>query len=210
MKALREGDEKTLLAFNERMWGFVPDRYPEVDYQAAFLPGDTSDFKYYREVIIDSMNLFEKLFGYRAEFFVPPNGYFNSSLNKILAENGIRFRFASKLQYEPLGGGKYKRVFHYNGQKDKNKIRYIIRNCFFEPSLHGKDWVDSCLCDIELAFRWKKPAIISTHRVNYIGALNVTNRDRGLRQLADLLDGIIKNWPDAEFLTTPQLGRMMD
>ncbi len=210
MRALRNGDKNTLLAFKEGMWGFVPVQYPEVDYQAAFLLNDPIELEYCKNVIIDGLKLFKKLFGFSAEFFVPPNGQFNSNLNRTLAENGIKFRFASKIQNESLGLGKTSKKFHYNGQKEKHGIRYIIRNCFFEPSLAGKDYIDSCLYEIKTAFHWNKPAIISSHRVNYIGLLNPSNRDSGLRQLSKLLKEITQNWPDVEFMTTPQMGVLMN
>lgn len=210
MKALRDGEEQTLKAFSEGCWGFVPASYPLVDYQAAFLLNDPSELEYHKNIIIEAISLFEQLLGYRPEYFVPPNGPFNNVLNKTLAPNGIKYRYASKVQYEPAGYGKIRQILHYQGQKSGNGIRYIIRNCFFEPSQEGKSWVDSCLNEINIAFKLHKPAIISTHRVNYIGSLNVANRDRGLRQLTELLKRILKNWPDAEFLTTPQLGQLMD
>ncbi len=210
MKALQAGDNKTLLAFKEGMWGFVPDSYPDVDYQAAFLLMDPDELKYQKNVIAEGLQLFEKLLGYRAEYFVPPNGPFNNSLNETLAKSGIKFMNVAKIQHEPLGFGKKRKVLHYLGQKEKNGIRYITRNCFFEPSQSGKDWVDSCLNDINIAFRWHKPAIISSHRVNYIGALSTVNRDNGLFQLSKLIQEIIKNWPDVEFVTTPQLGTLIN
>ena len=209
MKSLQVGDEQTRFAFEEEMWGFVPRQYPAIDYQAAFLPGAFEDINLHKKILVDGLDLFEKLFGYRAEYFVPSNGPFNNILNKILVENGIKYRSASKIQNEPLGNGRKRKVLHWLGQKDESGLIYITRNCFFEPSQPGKDWVDSCLNDIKIAFRWNKPAIISSHRVNYIGTLNPSNRDRGLHQLTRLLKEIIKNWPDAEFMTTPQLGAMM-
>jgi hypothetical protein len=210
MEALQTGENNTLSAFKEGMWGFVPAKYPEVDYQAAFLLTNPSELEYQKSVIIEGLQLFEKLFSYRAEYFVPPNGPINNSLNRTLAENGIKFRSASIIQSEPLGFGKKRKVLHCLGQKEKNGIRYITRNCFFEPSQEGKNWVDSCLYNIKIAFRWNKPAIISSHRVNYIGSLNHANRDKGLYQLSRLLKEIIRNWPDVEFMTTPQIGALMN
>ena len=209
MKDLQAGEGKTLLAFKEGMWGFVPTQYPETDYQAAFKLTDPVELEFQKSVIIDGLQLFNKLFGYKAEYFVPPNGPFNNILNQTLAENGIKFRSVSKIQKESIGFGKKKKVFHYLGQRENNGIKYITRNCFFEPNQIGTDWVNSCLFDIKIAFRWDKPAIISSHRVNYTGALNVSNRDNGLRQLSELLHEIIQKWPDVEFMTTPQLGALM-
>jgi len=209
MRDLQGGEERTLLAFKEGIWGFVPTGYPTIDYQAAFNLYDPVELEYQKSVILDGLQLFNTLFGYSAEYFVPPNGPFNNSLNRTLAENGIKFRSASKLQNEPLGFGRHRKILHYLGQKERNGIRYITRNCFFEPNQTGTDWVDSCLYDIYMAFRWDKPAIISSHRCNYIGALNQTNRENGLRQLSELLHEIIKKWPDVEFMTTPQVGELM-
>lgn len=211
LRALKSSDRNTRLAFEEKMWGFVPDpnSLPGVYFQPAFLPYNPFEIELHKEIIIEGLNLFEKLFGYRAEYFVPPNGPFNNSLNKTLFDHGIKYRSASKMQNEPFGNGKTRRVLHWMGQKDKSGITYITRNCFFEPSQPGRDWVDSCLNDIKIAFQWNKPAIISTHRVNYIGALCPKNRDRGLGQLSILIKEIFKRWPEAEIITTPELGEIM-
>jgi hypothetical protein len=210
MKALQTVENNTLLAFKEGMWGFVADKYPEIDYLSAFLLTDSSELEYQKSVISKGLQLFEKLFGYRPEYFVPPNGPFNNNLNKVLVENGIKFRSASKIQKEPLGNNKSRNVIHWLGQRDSSGIRYITRNCFFEPGQNKKDWVESCMHDIKIAFRWHKPAIISSHRVNYVGALHPANRDNGLLQLSRLLQKIIRNWSNVEFMTTPQLGALMN
>lgn len=211
MHALNIGDKHTLLAFDEGVWGFVPhhDLVSETDFQAAFLLSDPKDLDFQKKVIIEGLNLFETLMGYKAEYFVPPNGVFNNSLNTTLADNGIKYRSTSKIQIEPIGFGKTRKKIHWLGQRDDSGIRYIIRNCFFEPSQPGKDWVDSCLYDIKVAFRWNKPAIISSHRVNYMGSLNPRNRANGLKQLDNLLSSIVRIWPDIEFMTTTQLGNMI-
>jgi hypothetical protein len=80
----------------------------------------------------------------------------------------------------------------------------------FEPSREGTHLVDTCLKEIDTSFRWNKPAIISSHRVSFVGALYPENRDNGLRQLSELLKGIVKHWPDVEFMTTEELGALMD
>ena len=209
MKALSSGDEQAILAFKEGFWGFIPAGFPAVSYQSAFLLGDPVEKEYQKKLIRDGLQLFEDTFNFKAVFFVPPNGILNNSMNRTLAENGIRFRSGSKIQIEPLGMGRSRTRLHYHGQRDGG-IRYMIRNSVFEPGKKGIDWVDSCLHEVSSAFRWQKPAIISTHRVSYVGALYPENRDNGLKQLSRLLKEIHKNWPDVEFMTTAQLGALMD
>ena len=161
------------------------------------------------EIIKDGLDLFEKIFSYRAKYFVPPNGPFNNKLEKISFDGGIRFMSKSKIQLEPHGHGKHRKVFNYLGQKNRFGQYYITRNCSFEPSEPGKDWVDSCLKEISIAFRWHKPAVISSHRVNYIGVHRSSNRDNGLHELKILLENILKTWQDVQFLTTDMLGEMI-
>lgn len=209
MKALQSEDKQAHLAFKEGVWGFIPADFPRVSYLAAFKLADPGEIEYQKQVIREGLQLFEDIFSYKAVFYVPPNGVINNSLNQTLVENGIKFRSTSKIQIESLGLDKTRKSLHFHGQRDKNGIRYIIRNSVFEPSKEGRDWVDSSLNDINMAFRWHRPAIISTHRVSYVGKLNEKNRDNGLRQLSSLLKEIVKRWPDVEFMTTEELGALM-
>jgi hypothetical protein len=212
MKALLSHHELTVKAFNHGCWGITTANDPDikVEFQAAFDFVDPHDLNYQREVIISGLNLFEKLFGYRASYFVPPNGPFSSKLEQICFNEGICFMSVPKLQIEPLGNLRKTKRIHWLGQSNKIGIKYIVRNCFFEPSQRGRDWADSCLSEISTAFKWQKPAIISSHRVNYIGALDKQNRENGLVQLSLLLRKIVKNWPDVEFITSAELGKIMN
>jgi hypothetical protein len=108
-----------------------------------------------------------------------------------------------------MGDGNEKRRIRLLGMKSKAGLTYLTRNCFFEPSLPGGDWVDRCLYEISNAFRWNKPALISSHRVNYIGTLYPENRSNGLKQLGSLLHRIMNKWPDAAFVTSSELGEII-
>lgn len=209
MKALMENDLHTRFAFDRGCWGFNNMHPYGITYQAAFDLEHKDHLKQQATIIEDGLNLFEQLFGYRATFFVPPNGPFNNALEDVAATCGIQFMSAPKIQWEPLGGGKIRKVFHYLGQKNRHSQYYLTRNCFFEPCKSGCDWVDSCLNDISIAFRFKKPAVISSHRVNYIGALDPANRANGLLQLSVLLKKVLEHWPGVEFMTSDELGRFM-
>lgn len=57
-----------------------------------------------------------------------------------------------------------------------------------------------------MAFRWNKAAIISTHRINFIGLIDNRNREKNLKLFKILLSEIVKRWPDVEFITSEQLG----
>jgi hypothetical protein len=58
---------------------------------------------------------------------------------------------------------------------------------------------------IEIAFKWGKPAIIGTHRINFTGRLDLEQRNRNLEMLDMLLKEIIQKWPDVEFISSAEL-----
>lgn len=212
LKALQSGNREVREAFEHGMWGFVPsgESTLPISLQAAFDLVSPDEISYHETVISDGLNLFERLHGFRASFFVPPNGPFFSELEGVAAENGIRYMATAKVHREPSGAGVRKTKLRWLGKRNSFGQRYMTRNCFFEPSSPGRNWVDTCLKEIATAFRWRKPAIISSHRVNYIGALDQSNRDHGVNKLKELLDSIITRWPDTEFMASDELGRLIE
>jgi hypothetical protein len=212
MRSLQNGTRSTFLAFENRVTGISQgiDGEQLPDFQAAFELDTPADLPYMQEVLRSGLDLFEKLYGYRSTYFVPTNGPFNNSLELVLLEKGVKYINTGKIQIEPLGNGDYKRHLRFLGQKNQHGQRYLTRNCFFEPSSMehpvNTDWVGNCLKEMDIAFRWHKPATISTHRVNYIGFLHPENREHSLKKLEELLSRMLQQWPDIEFMTSVELG----
>ena len=214
LRALQSGNQSTLLAFENGVTGIYNGINGEdiPDFQAAFDLDSLDDLSYMKEVLTTGLDLFENLYGYRAKYFVPTNGPFNNTLEKDLLNAGVKYINTGKKQREPIGNGQYKTHTRFLGNKNQFGQIYLTRNCFFEPSASGfsvpkdRNWVETCMSEIENAFRWHKPATISSHRVNYIGWLHPENRENSLRQLQELLSQILTRWPDVEFMTSVELG----
>ncbi|MBJ7429172.1 MAG: hypothetical protein JHD28_09480, partial [Bacteroidia bacterium] len=210
---LQNGNKSVIQAFHEGVTGV--DRgsnlEPLSDFQAAFDIDKPEDTLYLEDVLTEGLTLFKELFGYQSEYFVPTNGPFNNFLEKTLQTNGVKFINTAKKQIEPLGNNKFNTNIRFLGKKNNLGQFYITRNCIFEPSsfeyTNNKNWVNDCMKEIEIAFRWKKPAVISTHRVNYIGNLVENNRIKGLQSLKELLTKMLAKWPDIEFMTSVELGK---
>ena len=217
LRALQSGHGSTLFAFDCSVTGVSNgiDGEKIPSFQAAFDLDDISDLVYMKEVLASGLSLFEQLYGYQARYFVPTNGPFNNTLEKDLFDAGVKYINSGKKQQEPLGHGQYKTNTRFLGDSNPFGQVYLTRNCFFEPSSCGYsypvnyDWLNYCLKEIEIAFRWHKPATISSHRVNYIGYLHPENREKGLKALSKLLSEIIKCWPDVEFMTSVELGDLI-
>lgn len=210
MEALQQSDYQTVEGFKRGFWGFRPKNNWNISYQAAFDLDKESSLEIQKDIVSSGLRLFEKLYGRKARFFVPPNGAINQEIINCSAHHGIRFVSSPKIYKEPLGYRKTKRRFRFLGQRGIGNIRYLTRNCFFEPSYPGKGFSTAdCINQIDTAFKFRKPAIISTHRVNYIGGLNKENRKSGNEALELLLGNIIKNWPEVEFMTSKELGMLI-
>ncbi|MQP52060.1 MULTISPECIES: hypothetical protein [unclassified Flavobacterium] len=215
MRELQKDNPSLHLAFENQITGISKgiNSVPLPDLQAAFDIDTKVDLLYMHEVLTTGLQLFEELFGFKSAYFVPTNGPFNNTLEPILLQNGVKYINTGKKQLEPLGNREFKTNIRFLGQKNQLGQTYITRNCFFEPSSmqhsENTDWIGNCLKEIEIAFRWNKPAVISTHRVNYIGYLVPQNREHSLKKLEVLLSIMLKRWPDIEFMTTSELGNLI-
>ena len=96
------------------------------------------------------------------------------------------------------------------GEKNDQDQLFGVRNVRFEPVEDpGFNWVAAAVGQIREAFRFRTPAIVSTHRLNYVGGLDLANRDRNLKMLDRLLAEIRGRWPDVEFISSDELLTLM-
>ena len=215
MKALQEGHKSTVLSFeNESVASpFFPDE-PKIDHDTAvFDIVKASDNDSLKTDIKVGLDMFEELLGYRAVQFTPGAAIYSPLLHDSLLQNGIKSIHVQRYKAYPLGDGKYEKSFLYTGKTNEVGQRYIVRNCVFEPFLddrtHNLNAVNNCLLNIEAAFRMHAPAMVSTHRVNFAGAIESTHRNESLRMLNELLHEIVKRWPDVEFVSGGQLSELL-
>ncbi|MCB0447133.1 MAG: hypothetical protein KDD03_06410, partial [Gelidibacter sp.] len=160
--------------------------------------------------LLEGLQLFKNTFGYHSQSFIAPSYVWNEEIEEVLYNEGVCYLQGIAYQYIPkVGKEKLTKKWHYTGQKNDHGQLYLVRNAFFEPSLTKKKTIEETLRRIEIAFRWKKPIIIGTHRLNFIGHINPQNRDENLKLFKSLLQTILKRWPDVEFMTTDQLGEFI-
>ena len=153
---------------------------------------------------------FEKVYGYRSIHFNPPGGREHPVIHKALFEAGIQYIDTPLIKTEHQGTGKNRKVLNYTGKRNKLGQIFMVRNVVFEPTEKKSfDWVIFTLNQIEAAFRWNKPAVISSHRVNFCGHIVPKNREEGISALKELLKNIVKRWPDVEFIAANELGDLI-
>ena len=196
------------------MFSVHAERNPKVvnEWMDALDADSAEELNAKSAIVEDGLDLFKKIWGFSSKSFIAPCYVWDTSLETLLAQHDVKYIQGMVIQLEPVleKEYQYKRKYHYQGQRNKTGQYYLIRNAFFEPSTNpGFDWVSDCLHRIEVAFRWKKPAVISTHRLNFMGGLRPENRDNNLTLFSNLLKQITQRWPHVEFMSSAQLGDLM-
>jgi len=208
---LRNNDKEVAIALKNRSYTSISNSgYKDINYTAAFDFWDPSENKALSKILIDGINQFQNVFGYRPVHFMPPTSNIHSSLLPVIKSEGIKYMDTNLIHNQHQGFGKYKKSYNFTGKKVNSGNLYIVRNVVFEPTVNnGVDWVGYSLDQIAAAFRWNRPAIISSHRVNFCGYIEPKNRLTGIFALRNLLKKVVERWPDVEFMGANELGDLI-
>jgi hypothetical protein len=209
LKALKSGDECYLKAFEQNCFFVEPKahHFYGKDIFAALDFDHQDELAQHELILSESINLFKKHFSYSPKSFIAPNYIWSKAHEYILQSQGITSIQGTKFRNNPvLMRPGYKRKIRLMARNYFNTPLKIVRNCFFEPSSGaGANSVEACLRHINLAFNWNQPAVISTHRLNYIGRLSTENRKTNISLLKRLLIEILRLWPDVSFISSDEL-----
>jgi hypothetical protein len=208
---LAERDDELLTALLNRSYtSLTRPGYHHIGYTSAFAFWDFEENQRFDEILEDGLNAFEKAFGFRSVHFNPPAGNEHSVIHGFARKYGVLYMDDRLMKKEHQGQGKYRTKICYTGKKNKWDQLYMVRNVLFEPTEFDEvDSVNLAMKQIEAAFRWNRPAIVSAHRVNFCGHIDPRNREKGLTALGQLLKRITEKWPDVEFMSSDQLGELM-
>ena len=204
LNALRNADDNMRFAFD---WETTYSGKDDYNFMESFDWDSPDEVAGQQDILRDGLRMFHEAFGYASASFIAPCYTWDTRLEPGLANEGVKYLQGGRNQYLPKGGfNNYTKIKHTLGDHH-NGLTYLTRNCFFEPSLISKaDWVDYTLASIHDAFRWNKPAVICTHRINFIGFIDESNRTQNLKMLDELLRQMLIRWPEVEFMSSNQLG----
>ncbi|MDX2281770.1 MAG: hypothetical protein NW218_19425 [Saprospiraceae bacterium] len=208
LRALRANSKKHMLAFDYEMYTVHDKGVPgcNKDFLNAFVPenpqSETIEMR-----IKDGLKTFEDIWGFKSASIIAPCYTWSPQIEPCLWESGVRLIQGGRVQLIPsVKGESFGKKYHYCGQRNNVGQYYLIRNVHFEPvESPDTDHVDAAMRQLKIAFQHKKPAIIGSHRVNYIGSIHPENQENNIRQLKILLKRIVKAWPDVLFLTSDEL-----
>jgi len=213
LELLRNGNKPLLDSFELGFWGIPQTLYsPTKSIQASYNSAKPEHLAEYKTTIKEGLRLFEQLFGYKSQTFIANNFIWAIELNEILSEMKVKGLQGMHYHIFPKNNREIGLNRIFTGKRNAYKQIYTIRNCHFEPSQTSSkyDDINNCLRDIQRAFFGEKPAIISSHRINFIGSLSENNRKHNLLGLNTLLKEILRKWPDVEFVNSADLLRIIN
>ena len=208
MNDLRNGCEETRCGFEQEYYGFRPvsTLKPRRSYLEAYWPLSAEHLGELQGIVSEGLDMFQKFFGFRSETFVACNYILPKELESTTAERGVRLFQGQRGQIRPSIGGDSAVMRSFTGMQNLHGQFYSVRNVMFEPYKdETNDWVASAMKEIRESFAWGKPAVVCTHRINFVSGLNRQHRDRTLVLLDELLAKILMKWPDIEFLSSDRL-----
>lgn len=214
MKDIASGNRETLTALEHGFFGLKTKTSSpyQKSYLAAYYAANQEELVERVAVLKDGLALFETLFGCKSETFIACNYVWPKELEFHLKQFGILGIQGNYTQKSPSlqSEGKLKLIRNYTGKRNEFNQVYTVRNVKFEPfENQNHDWVNSALREIEIAFRYQKPAIIATHRVNYVGGMSMQNAIDSRNKLNLLLQAILKKWPEVVFLSSNELTKLI-
>lgn len=213
MRLLREGNRTLIEAFKRGVIHIPMSQIKTENLRSlaeAYFYDNKDDLEYLRGALIEGVEIFENIFGFAPKVFGPPNGIFNGELEEALSNTGIQSIVVNRSRIEPDGyGGLKNKIFLFKfGRMNKLNQIYHRRNAKFEP--FQQDYSrDRTLSEIRAALRMGKPAIISSHRINYVGSLEQEHRDFSLRELRAILKNVVEEWPQIEFVSSGELSQIL-
>jgi hypothetical protein len=198
-------DKEVLTSLKNRSYTSISSsKYPTRSWAGAFTFWLDEENTHLKEIAKDGFLCFKQVYGYAPTHFMAPTALVSDGVLKVLAELGILVSDKALIEKNHLGQGNFEQRFNYTGKQHQAKLKLAVRNVVFEPT-ENNNAVNIALAQINAAFRLNKPAIISSHRVNYCGLISEENRVTGLDSLKALLSAILVQHPEVEFISSEEL-----
>ncbi|MQP52062.1 MULTISPECIES: hypothetical protein [unclassified Flavobacterium] len=207
---LKKGNRDMLNAFELGTWSIPENKSQKINLQASLDWINDRPINYQENYLEEGLSLFEEIFGFKSITMIPNNFILGEQLHEILKNKGIKVIQGMKYQILPFGEGTNKKrriITRFIGSENEHQIKYFVRNGQYEPTQNPSNYdnVNECMREISNAFFWNKPAIINTHRLNYVGVYDQKAKDENLKKFKILIKSILKKWPNVEFMDSEEL-----
>ena len=159
-----------------------------------------------REAVRREIEGFHRCFGRQPKVVVPPTFVWDETVETAYAEAGVEVLITPGGRYrgrDAQGRLTEPERHYYNGELLATGLTALVRDIYFEPALgHRPDEVLAAVAD---KWRRREPALLETHRFNFLG----DNLPESLACLENLLRQVLAHHPRVRFLSSHQLAARM-
>src|SRR5438067_7248090 len=154
----------------------------------------------------DEMQTFAAVFGAAPKVVVPATFVWTDAVESAWADAGARVVVTPGLRNESRGAAG--RVVageqtYFNAAKGPHGVLYIVRDCYFEPSLGHTH--RSGIQAMQRNTRAGRPTLLAIHRVNFIPEERRTHR--AFEEVTLLLEAACVQFSDIQFMDTAELAQ---
>jgi hypothetical protein len=208
MQKLQRKDEKFMEAFHLHCYAIdaIDESNRRNNLMAAYDYDSQEELEYILKSIRNGLVQFENAFGFLSQTTIAPCYVWNEAIEQEMYVGKVGCFQGSYMQNIPIATRDFKKLYRFQGERNKNNQTYLVRNGLFEPSLHESvDWVKKTMESIDIAFQWGKPAIIATHRINFAGRLDESRRNKNIQMMGLLLGELLRKHPEVQFVDSATL-----
>lgn len=200
--ALRAWLEQPFPAYEE-----LPSPLQSRWVDGAQLPSGALDADSIDRAVSEETLVFQRIFHRVARVVVPPTFVWTRTVETAWMAAGIEVIITPGRRYtgrDEAGQPTGVEASILNGEAAGPMALYLVRDIYFEP-LRGHTPA-KVLEDASRRFRLGRPALLETHRSNFIGT--EAEFRHSLAQLDTLLSEALHGWPDMRFLSPEALARL--
>lgn len=211
MRDLQNNREDTRFAFDNHYFAQRRSNVSPISYLTAYWPETRQDLSEIERITLDGLRQFEQEFGFQSKTFVACAYVLPREIEKCTALSGVQLIQTGRRHRMPIPvDGSSRFPNRVSGWKNEFGQVYSIRNVIFEPSLElSNDWLTLALDQVATAFFHRKPAIVCSHRLNYVSGKHKRRQEENLKLLKKFLSALIDQYPDIEFVSSDELIELM-
>jgi hypothetical protein len=174
---------------------------------ATQLPSRPLDPARIQAAVEEETRAYRRVFEALPRVVVPPTFVWTRTVEEAWLASGIEVIITPGRRYTGRDGAGLPTGAEgpiHNGEVAGGSARYLVRDIYFEPQRgHAPA---SVLDEARRRFRLGRPALLETHRSNFIGA--DADFVHSLGQVEALLSGALQAWPQLRFLSPEMLARI--
>ena len=175
---------------------------------ASALPSRALEDNDIEAAVKDEVALFEHIFGCKANVVVPPTFVWTSAVEHAWAKHGIHVLVTPGQRFERRDNqGKVVAgdVIIRNGMLSRHPLIYVVRDDYFEPAKGHR--AEHAVAALELKTKCGRPALLETHRFNYVGDPSLA--ERAYTELQRAIEGALRSCPQLRFASTEVLAHAL-